>query len=72
MKKQEIKNWWESELVNHPPSKMVTERKELIYKLNKERIQNRVIESDCCGAEIHLTDICIQCGEHCEPSFSWL
>ena len=41
MNKQEIKNWWESELINHPPTKMVTERKELIYKLNKERIQNR-------------------------------
>tara|TARA_R110000782_G_scaffold26597_1_gene68036 strand:+ start:242 stop:616 length:375 start_codon:yes stop_codon:yes gene_type:complete len=41
MKKQEIKNWWESELVKHPPSKMVTERNKLIEKLNKERIQNR-------------------------------
>jgi len=41
MKKQETGNWWQSELVNHAPSKMVTERKELIYKLNKERIQNR-------------------------------
>ena len=37
MNKQENKNWWQSELVNHPPSKMVTERNKLIEKLNKER-----------------------------------
>jgi len=66
MKKQEGKNWWESELVNHPPSKMVIERNKLIEKLNKERMQNREIVSNCCGAGIHLTDICMQCGEHCD------
>ena len=37
MKEQKIKNWWENELVVHPPSKMVIERKELIDRLNKER-----------------------------------
>ena len=41
MKKQERRNWWESELVNHSPSKLVIERNKLIEKLNKERIQNR-------------------------------
>ena len=41
MNKQERKNWWETELVNHPPSKMVIERNKLIQKLNKEIIQNR-------------------------------
>ena len=67
MKKQEGKNWWESELVNHPPSKMVTERKELIDRLNNERMENVEVVSNCCGAGIHLTDICIRCGEHCDP-----
>ena len=42
------------------------------YLKGIQAIENRVIESDCCGAGIHLTDICIQCGEHCEPSFAWL
>lgn len=37
MKKQERRNWWESELVVHTPSKMVIERKELIDRLNRER-----------------------------------
>ena len=41
MNKQERENWWQSELVNHPPSKMVIERNKLIEKLNKERMQNR-------------------------------
>tara|TARA_R110002126_G_C10110863_1_gene467287 strand:- start:138 stop:278 length:141 start_codon:yes stop_codon:yes gene_type:complete len=42
------------------------------YLKGIEAIENRVIESDCCGAGIHLTDICTQCGEHTEPSFGWL
>ena len=39
MKKQETRNWWEGELVNHSPSKLVIERNKLIEKLNKERTQ---------------------------------
>lgn len=42
------------------------------YLKGIQAIENRVIESDCCGAGIYLTDICTQCGEHCEPSFGWL
>ena len=41
MKKQERKNWWEGELVNHSPSRLVIERNKLIEKLNKERMKNR-------------------------------
>lgn len=25
------------------------------------------VYSDCCGAEIVMTDICSDCKEHCEP-----
>ena len=66
MNKQERKNWWQSELVNHAPSIMVIKRKELIDRLNNERMENVEVGSNCCGAGIHLTDICMQCGEHCD------
>ena len=26
-----------------------------------------MIVSDCCGALIKYSDICAECGEHCEP-----
>lgn len=25
------------------------------------------VVSDCCGATVKYTDICTECGEHCEP-----
>ena len=36
--------------------------------LNKETMEREYgVRSNCCGAMVKWTDICSDCGEHCEP-----
>ena len=41
------------------------EPNEMLYLQSVLSKDEKEIVSNCCGSKIHLTDICVQCGEHC-------
>jgi len=38
------------------------------YLKGFDPVEDREIVSNCCSTEIYYSDICSQCGEHCEAA----